>query len=139
MNKYVIEVNEEQLHIIQNALEGYTRAGTEQYDIMFEALTKYKHSYDVNQAINTAIRHLTECKLRQNESWGIHSEKIDDDYRVAYDMIQVLRNKQAWANAEDKEETRWNHGSKYMQISYDSPYPTTKKNIKLIKCEVVDE
>lgn len=137
-NIYKIEVNEEQLRIILNALEGYTRAGTEQYDIMIEALTGYKYSYDTNKAINTAIRSLVGCELDPNASWGIHNEQIGDNYRVAYDMIQVLRHTQAWANAEDKEETRWSHGVKYMGISFDAPMSTTKKDVPLIKCEVKD-
>ena len=125
--KYKLELSENQLVIIQNALEGYSRAGTEQYDII------------INKAINVAIKNITGSELGENSSHGIHSQNISDNYRVAYDMIQVLRNKRAWANVEDAENSKENHGSKYMGVSYSTPYKTSTEDEPLIKCEASDD
>ena len=139
MKKYKIELNEQQLQIILHALEGYTRAGTEQYDIMFEALTKYKYDYNTNKAINKVVRELTDSELRENESHGIHNKKIDDDYRKAYDMIQVLRYVKSWANVEASPEDRHENFIKYMGINFDEPYKISTEDCELIKCEEIED
>jgi len=137
MKKYKIELSEKQLKILMSALEGFTRAGTEQYDIMIGALTYYKGTYNNNKEILKSIREILKSELPSlNSSYGIYSKEINDDYRKAYDMIQVLRNVSAWANAPDDEKDRSKNFAKYMTVSYDEPMITSTE-AKLIKCEEI--
>jgi hypothetical protein len=139
MKKYKIELSEKQLTILMSALEGFTRAGTEQYDIMIQALTFYNGSYSDSKKILKSIREILKSDLSSmNESYGIHSRKINDDYRKAYDIIQVLRNARAWANAPDDEEDRSKKFIKYMKVDYDKPLKTSTE-AELINCEEIKD
>jgi hypothetical protein len=50
-------------------------------------------------------------------SYGIHSEKVSDNARVAFDLIQVIRNKIAWIN---------NPKGDFF-VDFDTPYKTSKE------------
>ena len=139
MKKYNIEVNKKQLEIILSALEAYTRAGTHQFDIMMEAVTKWKYNYETNKKVNRAIREIIESPLDEYESFGIHSTEIDDDYRKSYDLIQVLRYTKSWGDVEDSPEDRDKNFMKYHTRNYDTPYKTAVEDCELATCELKDE
>jgi hypothetical protein len=141
MKKYKIELNENQLRVIEQALETFSRMGSKQYDIACDAIQTHDEfgclSYDQKQKIRKFIREIEGSDLAENESYGIGQKIIDDKYRVAYDMIQVFRYVRSWANAEDEPEDRGNNFSKYMGRNYDKPLKYSEE--PLAECEEIEE
>lgn len=113
-----LNVTEEQLKLIQTALDFYSRVGMGQFTVIKEHPTFEKHLmnefkdedgnidfhryHEVREDVDT---HLTqgrnllynEFNIGRNGSWGIHNEKVDDSCRDAYDLVQVIRH-EFWKN-----------------------------------------
>jgi hypothetical protein len=136
--KYKLEVNEEQLSIIERAVETYARIGTKQYAIALGNIIEpsdgckflgHKALYEIEQF----IRKQEWCHLPPNASHGIYQDCISDDFRVAWDLYQVVRYARSWANAEHKPEERNEHFSEYMTVNYDAPMHSSKQPLPTCK------
>jgi len=107
-----LKVTEQQLRLIQQALDFYSRVGIGQFNVIkehptFEAhlhnefkdengKTDYGKYHSVRDEIDTTLnvaRNMlyNDTSLGRNGSWGIHNPKVDDSCRDAYDLIQVIR------------------------------------------------
>jgi hypothetical protein len=107
-----LTVTEQQLNLIQEALDFYSRVGIGQFDVIKDHPTFYnvlhksftskdgKMDYERYHAIrnnvdmmmvsprNALLNHLD---LPRNASWGIYNPEVDESCRVAYDLVQVIR------------------------------------------------
>ncbi len=113
-----LTVTEEQLRLIQNALDFYTRIGIGQFERIKEHPTFEVHlrnefknkegetDYDklhlvgdeVDEIFTQAKRLLyNQPSLVKNGGWGIHNPNVDDSCRNAFDLVQVIRH-EFWKN-----------------------------------------
>ena len=117
-----LKVSEEQLRLIQQALDFYSRVGIGQFNAIkdhptFEAhlhnefkdengKTDYGHYHSVRDEVDS-ILHVArnvlynDSSIGKNGSWGIHNPKVDDSCRDAYDLIQVIRH-EFWKQNPDR-------------------------------------
>jgi hypothetical protein len=107
-----LKVSEEQLRLIQHALDFYSRVGIGQFNVIKEHPTFERHLYnefkdkdgktdygkyhsvrdEIDTTLNVARNMLyNDSSIGKNGSWGIHNPKVDDSCRDAYDLIQVIR------------------------------------------------
>lgn len=112
--RYVLKISEAQAKLISVAVELYARLGTGQFMRLDRFFLK-----DFEQA----RPHLDALHILRNgslQSFGsIASKSIDDDYRVLYDLHQVIRHRLAW----DRDPS----GKESIKVDYDTPYRTSKK------------
>jgi hypothetical protein len=108
----ILEVNNDQLKLIQRALDLYSRIGIGQFSVIKDHPTFEKHL--ANQLVGDdgktdygqyhIVRDSIDATLVQprnmliqepnhprNGSWGIHNPNVDESCREAYDLIQVIR------------------------------------------------
>lgn len=107
-----LKVSEDQLRLIQQALDLYSRIGIGQFGEIKDhptfqrhlweeskdenGKTDYGHYHSVRDNVDV-ILHLArnvlynDSSIGKNGSWGIHNPKVDDSCRDAYDLIQVIR------------------------------------------------
>lgn len=96
--QYCLTISEEQADIISRALDLYERVGgLGQIEVVAEP---WIFRRDAN-ALELARRALDQAKLyltgfEYGASYGIYSEGVPDEYRVAYDLQQVIRYRLAW-------------------------------------------
>ena len=117
-----LTVTEEQLRLIQRALDFYSRVGIGQFNAIkdhptFEAhlhnefkdengKTDYAHYHSVRDDVD-GILHVArnvlynDSSIGKNGSWGIHNPKVDDSCRDAFDLIQVIRH-EFWKRDPDR-------------------------------------
>ena len=146
-----IEINDEQAYVIVEALDLFSRVLIGQSEEVGSVMNKYsvnmldsemvgavgkqytqhtpnKQAYDAHHDFTDAIRSLKHSLLgiHSNGSYGIHSEAVHDNARVAYDVQQVLRNYLAWKhhNGDSVAGT--------MGVSFDKPYQTSKLELPKI-------
>ena len=107
-----LKVSEEQLRLIQQALDFYSRVGIGQFNAIkdhptFErhlhnefkdenGKTDYERYHNVRDSVDMMLiqpRNMlyNDSSIGKNGSWGIHNPKVDDSCRDAYDLIQVIR------------------------------------------------
>lgn len=106
-----IELNNNQLQLIQRALDFYSRVGIGQFTEIKDHPTFERHLYkqcevdgktdyseyhrlrdEVDEQLNVARNMLyNEFTMSHNGSWGIYNPKVDDSCREAFEMIQVIR------------------------------------------------
>lgn len=108
-----LEVTNEQLRLIQNALDFYTRVGIGQFTVIKDHATFQKHLWnkfrdndsgeidfskyhDTRDEVDELLaeaRNLLYCdsKFGVNGGWGIHHSNVDDSCRDAFDLVQVIR------------------------------------------------
>lgn len=113
--RYVLELSERQAQVLSQAAELYARLGTGQFDKLDRFFWKY---------LEQARPHLDVLSMIKNGSPnagpGIRSPEVDDDYRVLYDLHQVLRHRLSWDR--DPQPQGVLRG-----VSYDEPSKTSKK------------
>lgn len=88
-----------------------------------------KKAWDNHHDFSDAIRKLKYSLLgiNGNGSYGIHSDCVHDNARVAYDVLQVVRNYLAWKNYK---------GDCVMGtigVSFDTPTRTSKQQLPKIE------
>jgi len=140
-----LKVSEEQLRLIQRALDFYSRVGIGQFNAIkdhptFEAhlhneskdengKTDYGHFHSVRDEVDS-ILHVArnvlynDSSIGKNGSWGIHNPKVDDSCRDAYDLIQVIRH-EFWKQNPDRS-----------SATVDSHIHLTGKNTQNIEVEL---
>jgi hypothetical protein len=118
MTKYKLTVSEQQAAIIANALDLFSRIGLGQFE---EIMRVYDRNHVVPlEAREQARNFLKAAKIEvghtSNGSFGIHSPKVSDDFRAAYDLLQVIRHRLAWDR---------NPEGNRPQVDFDPPSPTS--------------
>lgn len=92
--KYSLEVTEEHLQVLINALDLYTRVGIGQFE---EVARVYMGLGNSNRQLEY---YLTAAKVSvghpKNGSFGIHNPNVRDEFRQAFDIKQVIRHRLAW-------------------------------------------
>ena len=117
-----LNVSEEQLRLIQRALDFYTRVGIGQFNAIKDHPTFERHLHnefkdengktdygkyhsvrdEIDTTLNVARNMLyNNNSTNKNGSWGIHNPKVDDSCRDAYDLIQVIRH-EFWKQNPDR-------------------------------------
>lgn len=106
-----LKVTKEQLRLIQDALEMYSRIGIGQLWVIkehptFESILKEKCTVDgktdytlYHEQRDSADRYFSigrdllicDSTLGNHGSFGIYNQKVDESCRVAYDLVQVIR------------------------------------------------
>jgi len=107
-----IRLTEEQLRIIQEALDFYSRVGIGQFNVIKEHPTfenqlkkeftdeegkvDYNRYHEVRDNVDLMLVQprnmlLNDLTLPKNASWGIYNPDVDESCRVAYDLVQVIR------------------------------------------------
>jgi hypothetical protein len=95
---YTLTLSEEHAQIVVKALDLYSRIGIGQFENILEV---YDQGFVVTGELrDTARGCINRVKLifghPENGSHGIHNPKVNDDFRVAYDIQQVLRHRLAF-------------------------------------------
>lgn len=133
--KWSLEINHEQALVLKNALDFYSRIQMGQleevYHVAVMALNKYKSVS--REDMDRAVRQLKKVlfpELMENSSHGIHSEKINDLARVAWDLQQVIRNRLAFdLHPPENDQLPWN-------VDYDTPQQSSSK-VRLAKMKTI--
>lgn len=106
-----LTVSEEQLRLIQRALDLYLRIGIGQFgeikdhptfqkhlckECEVDGKTDYERYHSTRDMANNFLfqaRNIlyNDSSIGKNGSWGIHHPNVDDSCRDAYDLIQVIR------------------------------------------------
>lgn len=108
------------LDVIRRALDFYGRVGLGQFREVLRVPNP--RTFDVTahqqaEVLLDVVRRLTMSDLTEGNSYhGIRSEKISDDFRVAYDVQQVIRHRLAWDR---------NPKGDFM-VDFDEPYRTSE-------------
>jgi hypothetical protein len=117
--KYQLTLDERQTQTLVAALDLFSRIGIGQFEeivhhMRFRLDARLKEaaegSYDYRKAdLATKLMDLAKYTLfghPPNGSYGIHSHEVPDEYRVAYDIQQVIRH-ELWKGREHTELTRF--------------------------------
>ena len=140
-----LKVSEEQLRLIQRALDFYTRVGIGQFNTIkdhptFErhlhnefkdedGKTDYGKYHSVRDEIDTTLN-VSRNMLYNNNStnknggWGIHNPNVDDSCRDAFDLVQVIRHE------------FWKRDPNRSSITVDSSITLTDNKNKNIEVEL---
>lgn len=138
MNKYRIELTEEQAKTMIHAMDLASRILSGQLGIIDEYISSYYDTsmpYDVRRGMLNTLKMSYKFGgrvLEQNESLGISNTELVEDSRTLYDMLCVIRHSIARDKAGNPEKRNWNTMVGYY---YDSPMHYGKAD--LIKCEKV--
>ena len=140
-----LKVSEEQLRLIQRALDFYTRVGIGQFNAIkdhptFEAhlhnefkdgngKTDYERYHSVRDEIDTTLNVARNMlyntnSTNKNGGWGIHHPNVDESCREAFDLIQVIRHE------------FWKKNPKRSSITVDSSVHLHCKDSDKIKVEL---
>lgn len=146
-----IEINDEQAYVIVEALDLFSRVLIGQAEEVGGVMNRYnvnmldsevvgdvgkqytqhkpdKKAYEEHHDFSDAIRSLkhTLLGIHSNGSYGIHSDVVHDNARVAYDVQQVLRNYLAWKHH------KGDSVAGTIGVSFDKPYQTSKLELPKI-------
>ena len=142
-----LEVTENQLSLIQRALDFYSRVGIGQFDKIKEHPTFEKHLHkefalengetdytryhSVRDAVDMALVHprnmlYNRFDLGKNGSWGIHNPNVDDSCREAFDIIQVIRH-EFWKRDPERSD---------MTVDSSIHFTSESEESNKIKCEL---
>lgn len=99
--KYSLSITEAQAQVISNALEFYERIGMGQLMEIFYLRPEASQLEADTRKRDFVERMLDEVKsvawgLKPSSFYSISSRDIRDDFRVAYDLHQVIRHRLAW-------------------------------------------
>ena len=139
-----LTVTEDQLRLIQQALDFYSRVGIGQFDAIKDHPTFEKHlhkefeidgktDYNRYHAVRDSADNVifqarnilyNDNSLSKNGSWGIYNPKVDESCREAFDLIQVIRHE------------FWKKNPKRSSITVDSSVHLHCKDSDKIKVEL---
>lgn len=143
MKNYTITITERQAQIISLACEILARLGIGQWRHAIEQLPlKDKIDYeqwhkDLDYIGTILMDHTIDGVDGWRRSHGIHSKKVSDTARVAWDIHHVIRHRLAWERAvkeglvESLSSPRdW---SKMMTVDYDEPSQIGEESLAVIQ------
>ena len=98
MSQYQLTLNDEHVQMLLRALDVYSRVGCGQFHRILEMF-----SGDPRRRVGSSIQRETLLRLKQQllsleggASFSICSPEVPVDYRLAWDMLQVIRHHVAW-------------------------------------------
>ena len=107
---YNLKINEHQAEVLERALDLFSRIGMGQFKELlrtFELNKLRSYSDDNYLKIVDQIKrllddiHILLTELSPSGYFGITSNKIDDDFRVAFDIYQVIKHRLSWDRVPD--------------------------------------
>lgn len=140
-----LKISEEQLLLIQRALDFYSRIGIGQFNAIKDHPTFEKHLHnefkdengktdygkyhsvrdEIDTTLNVARNMLyNNNSTNKNGGWGIHHPNVDDSCRDAFDLIQVIRHE------------FWKRNPNRSSITVDSSITLTDNKNKNIEVEL---
>ena len=131
--KYNLTLNETQLNVMVTALEMYSRVGCGQLGIAVAShpdVVKRNADYDFTKTLDCLFRQnvYTDLLPYANRYYGIFAPSIDSSNRVAWDMMQVVRNRLAWDRVGAPPELNWENmfgvGAVFVSSSEEVPVIT---------------
>jgi hypothetical protein len=131
MKEYVLRLNERQAEIVSRALDLYSRIGIGQFEeivTIYEASQWDAENPPTSGKVQEARRYVQDAKFaltgfQTNASHSIVSEKVNDAFRVAWDVCKVIRHRIAWDKSPGG-----GHG-----VNFDEPYQTSKEALPKIE------
>jgi len=112
-------INDDQAKIIIEALDTYSRAkcGQIKNALQYAILKDHVPTHEEQQIVENFVLTFYFPDLKYNESYGIRSQEVSDNARVAYDILQVIRHNLAW-----KKKPKGGFG-----VSFDKPLKTSSE------------
>ena len=146
MRKYKLEINEKQARILRDAIDLYSRIGIGQFgEIWWVWLMNGMDNCKCGRDTFDPIMEQLKKKLTGfhfGASFGIHSADVNDVFRQAYDLKQVIRNRLAWDRHDEKHgkvdpdnHNRGEHNT--WSVDFDPPRLTAVEHSPLAKIEKV--
>lgn len=138
----VITLEGESSYVLTRALDFFSRMGLGQLREIgwivrwyFDSLKKmsYEEFDGVDEMLNYAKALLT--GFPSNASWGIYCPEIHDDFRVAWDLQQVVRHRVSWDAVGNPPRRQW---PEMMGVNYDTPMHSSEQS-ELAKIERIDD
>lgn len=97
---YTLTLNEHQAYVIKEALDLFSRIHMGQLDTVADVFVAYaqERGFDTLSFLRDELDNLSPIwtGLHKHAYHGIHSPKISDKARVAWDLQQVIRHRLAW-------------------------------------------
>jgi hypothetical protein len=129
MKKYTIEITENQANVIKEALEVFARLGIGQFRDALESLPLKPHAegwHDDMLVIGQILKKYTRSNVDGwQSSLSIHSQDVNDEAQIAWDIYQVVRRKLSWdyaiGNGWVKDENDSRNWKEMMGVNYDDP------------------
>lgn len=111
--RYVLELSQGQAELVSRAVELYARLGMGQFE-MLDRFFSWEPKGSCLERARPLLQELVAIKNGRPHCYpGIHSKEISDDYRVLYDLHQVIRHRLAW--------DRDSHPEGWKGVDYDEP------------------
>ncbi len=126
--KYSLTLSEHQADIVIRALDLYTRIGIGQFEEVEHVYSRTNLAADWKTAerIRAGLNIAKEAAGHHpNGSYSIHNDKVDDNFRAAYDIQQVIRHRLAW--------DRQPEGSPRYHVHFDAPQQISKEPLPTIE------
>jgi hypothetical protein len=119
MKKYTIELSQEHIQPLLQALDTFTRLKMGQFNTVFEVFPEL--SWDDKELIHRLIRQVIFKDMHLNASLGVFSPELSQDAKISFDIYQVIRHARAWDNM-GKDPDRDNRNLRQMwSVDYDPP------------------
>lgn len=126
MDLFKIVLDEQQLTVMLEALELYSRVGSGQLVEVIHVLGKSERKPEnySTESIDVAYNLLDAAKteltgMQKGRHLGIRSPELHDDFRVGYDMLQVIRNRLGWSRSLTADFHVWRYSP--IRTSHTSP------------------
>ena len=99
MSQYQLTLNDEQVQMLLRALDVYSRVGCGQFDRILEMFCNDPRLLEGMLAIQWETLFCSfkqQLQLQRDASYSICSPEVPVDYRLAFDVLQVIRHHIAW-------------------------------------------
>jgi len=120
--KYILEIDETQAHILSQACEFLSRIAMGQFteitsSLMFQWKGQRENRDQAEACLDLAKNLLTQ--LNGNQYFSIRAPDVQEKFKIAYDLHQVIRHRLAW----DRDAApSWNvHKDEPWRTSQDTP------------------
>jgi len=116
--KYNLTLTEQQAGILCDALDLYARIGIGQFEEILHIFNFTKVAPEHRDTVEILLLSAKEeIGLPKNGSHGIHHPEVNDKFRAAFDLKQVVRNKVAWDR----------NPAGGIQVQFDTPNQTSEE------------
>jgi hypothetical protein len=136
---YLLKLTPEQAQVLVHACDLYSRIGIGQFEEIEQlarmGMLRHRHATadgapavteaEINrleqarEALDVAKRHLT--GMEPNASFGILNQLVHKDFKVAWELQQVVRHRLAWDARGNPARRDWAGSPSMMGVNYDDP------------------
>lgn len=131
MSEWKLTLNENQMKVLEKALDVYSRFLMGQINIILEEYPEL--SFDERIKIHDYVRQYIHVYLPPNAFHGIYSDKLDVKAKISYDIYQVIRQVLSYNenNMEpNKDEKDWNA---MWKNKYDEPLKSSNEPLPKVE------